>query len=158
MVTAIMLRTLLSGSLQIQAWQAQRKAYRNWLLPRKTETDSVEKIMLTHLKKLTVLVTMLAVPSVVKAQEPANRIDRQLPLVTANSPSDSVPQELTIVQQRAKFAADQRMLRTEWNNWIGYSPLRPNLNSSYMSNGTQRYYIPSRGVIVSAGNARAWYW
>lgn len=84
--------------------------------------------------------------------------ERALPLSLSTSPSDSAPQRLTIAQQRAKFAADQRALRTEWNNWIGYSPLRPDRNASYMSNGVQRYYIPSRGVIVSSGMSRAWYW
>ncbi|MEZ6135493.1 MAG: hypothetical protein R3C53_11345 [Pirellulaceae bacterium] len=66
--------------------------------------------------------------------------------------------ELSIAQQRAIFAANQRVLRMEFNNWIGYSPLRPNVNASYMSSGYPRYYIPSRGVFVSATGGRAWYW
>ena len=82
-----------------------------------------------------------------------------LPLATDRSASDYVGRPmLTIPQQRAKFAADQRMLRLQWNEWIGYSPLRPQMNGSYMSNGVHRYYIPRRGVIVSAGPSSYWYW
>lgn len=83
------------------------------------------------------------------------------PLPLSRTPSSGYmlePRPMSIPQQRAMFEADQRMLRMEWNKWIGYSPLRPNLNASYMSNGMQRYYIPSRGVIISAGNAYQWYW
>jgi hypothetical protein len=80
------------------------------------------------------------------------------PLPLAASASSQQEPSLTVAQQRARFAADQRLLRSEWNQWVGYEPLRPTVNASYMSNGVQRFYIPSRGVIVSSGMSRAWYW
>ena len=108
-------------------------------------------------KSLLAIAMLFAIAPNVRAQTPSDPAPK-LPLSTANY--DAVAQEpvLTIPQQRAKFASDQRMLRLEYNNWIGYSPLRPNVNSSYMSAGYQRYYMPTRNVIFSAGNARAWYW
>ena len=55
------------------------------------------------------------------AQAPEDR-GGSLPLATDRSASDYVGRPvLTIPQQRAKFAADQRMLRMQWNQWIGYS-------------------------------------
>jgi len=114
--------------------------------------------MLKHLKVLAVLATALCVQFFVQPSAQAQEPSRPLPLVSSNSPSDEVVKGPSVIQQRAMFAAEQRMLRIEYNNWIGHSPLRPNMNASYMSNGLQRYYIPSRGVIVSAGNARSWYW
>ena len=90
----------------------------------------------------------------VNAQEPATE---DIPL--SNSPSVSyAPQPLTYAQQNARFAADQRMFRIQWNKWIGHDPLRPTMNASYMANGLQRFYIPSRSVIVSSSHTRAWYW
>ena len=82
------------------------------------------------------------------------------PLPLSNSPSVQypAPAPLSFAQQQARFEAEQRTLRMAWNNWIGYSPLRPNMNASYMSNGLQQYYIPSRAVIVSTGHTRSWYW
>lgn len=108
--------------------------------------------MVRHLLMLLVLTVCLAGMSSVAEAQQAD----PLPLSTSRSASQEKP--LTIAQQRARFAADQRMLRLEWNQWIGYEPLRPSMNSSYMSNGVQRYYIPSRGLIVSTGATNAWYW
>ncbi len=108
-------------------------------------------------KVLLAAVVAVCFPVLVDAQEPSEA-PAKLPL---NSPGYSYATPapvMTIPQMRARFAAEQRMLRMEWNEWIGYSPLRPNMNASYMSNGLQRYYIPSRGVIVSTGSARSWYW
>jgi hypothetical protein len=104
------------------------------------------------------MVLFLAAQSSAVAQENDEALaTRPLPLSNSNS-YDYTPQPLTIVQQRAKFEADQRTLRMNWNNWIGYSPSRPNMNASYMSNGMQTFYIPSRGVIVTASRPRSWYW
>lgn len=89
-----------------------------------------------------------------EAQQPPEPV---IPLT--NSPSSEyMGQPLTYAQQIARFESDQRVLRLQWNQWIGYDPLRPTMNASYMSNGRQKYYIPSRSVIVSVGNSRAWYW
>ena len=67
-------------------------------------------------------------------------------------------QPLTYAQQRARFEAEQRLYRIEWNNWIGYSPSRPAVNSSYMSSIAPRYFVPSRGVVYHTGQSRLWYW
>ena len=116
--------------------------------------------MLKYLKSMAAVAILAVTPQIAMSQDPIEKVDRvdKLPLTT--SPYASVPayKPLTIPQQRARFAAEQRMLRLEWNEWIGYSPLRPNMNASYLSNGMQRYYIPSRGVIVSAGRTSSWYW
>ncbi|MCA9133477.1 MAG: hypothetical protein KDA45_09995 [Planctomycetales bacterium] len=105
------------------------------------------------------LIICLALASQGWGQEPAAPAAKALPLSSPSSFAYTTqPLGMSIVQQRAMFEADQRMLRLEWNKWIGYSPSRPNTNASYMSNGLQRYYIPARGVIVGAGPSRSWYW
>lgn len=62
------------------------------------------------------------------------------------------------IRQRIQFEAQQRVLREEWNQWIGYSPARPTVNGSNLSNGLPYYYIPSRGQIVNNGLGRSGYW
>ena len=52
-----------------------------------------------------------------------------------------VPQPLTIAQQRARYEADQRMLRMQWNKWIGYEPLRPSLPNALTNNEMNPYYL-----------------
>ncbi|MCR9293167.1 MAG: hypothetical protein NXI32_10640 [bacterium] len=84
--------------------------------------------------------------------------DPDIPLSNSPSTSYASPPPLTYAQQTARFESEQRILRMQWNKWIGYEPLRPTMNASYMSNGVQRYYIPARGVIVSPAYANAWYW
>ena len=63
-----------------------------------------------------------------------------------------------LIRQRVQFEAQQRVLREQWYQWIGYSPARPSVNASYTSSTTQQYYIPSRGRIISSGPARSLYW
>ncbi len=115
---------------------------------------------MSHLKKLFVAIAVgliVMAANSVDAQEPAEASPSdRIPL--SNSPSYELPPPLTFAQQKARFQEEQRMLRMEWNKWIGYSPSRPNMNASYMSNGLQRYYIPSRGVIVTGYNHSGWYW
>ena len=62
------------------------------------------------------------------------------------------------IRERVQFEARQRVLREERNQWIGYSPARPTVNASNLSNGLPYYYVPSRGQIVTTGMGRAWYW
>ena len=50
-------------------------------------------------------------------------------------------QPLTIAQQRARFEADQRMLRMQWNKWIGYEPLRPSQPNVMMNNEMNPNYL-----------------
>jgi hypothetical protein len=52
-----------------------------------------------------------------------------------------VSQPLTMAQQRARFDADQRMLRMQWNKWIGYEPLRPSQPNVMMNNEMNPYYL-----------------
>lgn len=87
-------------------------------------------------------------------------VDSALPVSESTSIHyyQSQSQPLTYAQQRARFEAEQRIYRIEWNNWIGYSPSRPTVNSSYMSGIAPRYYVPSRGVVYHPGQARHWYW
>lgn len=97
--------------------------------------------------------------SVSVGQQP-DQVAGQLPI--SESPSIQYyqyqVQPLTVAQQRARFEAEQRLYRMEWNNWAGYSPLRPTLNASYMSGIAPRYFVPSRGVLIHTGQARSWYW
>jgi len=107
----------------------------------------------------TVLLAWAMTISVGRAQQP-DLLPGQLPV--SESPSIQYyqyqTQPLTVAQQRARFEAEQRLYRMEWNNWAGYSPLRPTLNASYMSAIAPRYFVPSRGVLVHTGQARSWYW
>jgi len=103
---------------------------------------------------------LLAVsPSLSSAQE-GQDAGAAMPL--SNTPSVNYYQpddaQFSIAQQRAWFAAQQEMYRQEWFNWIGYSPLRPTVNASYMSSGYPRYFVPSRGVMINTGSVRSWYW
>ena len=101
------------------------------------------------------LAFLAALQSNCAAQE-ADTEQSTLPL--SNSASMSYAPPLTFAQQTARFHAEQRAIRMEWNNWIGYSPSRPNMNANYMSNGVHRFYIPSRAVIISMGHTNGWYW
>ncbi len=93
------------------------------------------------------------------AQEPTAANPIALPLSSPSSASyNQEASGWSIIHQRAMFEAEQRMLRTEYNKWIGYNPARPNMNASYLSNGRQLYYIPSRAQFVNAGATRSWYW
>lgn len=94
-----------------------------------------------------------------RAQESGDAEIGESRLPITNSPSVYVqPERLTYAQQRARFEDQQRIMRMEFNRWIGYSPLRPTMNASYMSNGVQRYYIPARAGIYSANTTTVWYW
>ena len=50
-------------------------------------------------------------------------------------------QPMTIAQQRARFEADQRMMRMQWNKWIGYEPLRPSQPNPMMNNEMNPNYL-----------------
>ena len=67
-----------------------------------------------------------------------------LPLSSTSSLSGyegTVQQPLTIAQQRARYDADQRMLRMQWNKWIGYEPLRPSQPNALTNNEMNPYYM-----------------
>jgi hypothetical protein len=67
-----------------------------------------------------------------------------LPLSSPTSLSGyegTVQQPLTIAQQRARYEADQRMLRMQWNKWIGYEPLRPSQPNVLMNNEMNPHYM-----------------
>ncbi|MGN6135492.1 MAG: hypothetical protein ACTHOU_13480 [Aureliella sp.] len=51
------------------------------------------------------------------------------------------PRPLSIAQQRARYEADQRMLRMQWNKWIGYEPLRPSQPNALTNNEMNPYYM-----------------
>jgi len=79
---------------------------------------------------------------------PAAAADAPLPLstnVSVGRYDASVSKPLTIAQQRARFEADQRMLRMQWNKWIGYEPLRPAMPNPLTNNEMNPYYMqPTR--------------
>lgn len=117
----------------------------------------VEKIMMQR----TLAVAMLLVLShSIAANAQENVVAEKAPqLPLSNSPSTNyVSKPLTFAQQTARFEAQQRVLRMQWNKWIAHDPLRPTMNASYMSNGVQRFYIPQRAAIVSPSAMRSWYW
>ncbi|MFN3189853.1 MAG: hypothetical protein ACE361_04965 [Aureliella sp.] len=104
------------------------------------------------------LLLVLSNSMVTTAQENAPA-ETTPPLPLSNSPSTNyVSKPLTFAQQTARFEAEQRILRLQWNKWIGHDPLRPTMNASYMSNGVHRFYIPQRAAIVSPSAMRSWYW
>ncbi|GAB5405188.1 MAG: hypothetical protein Aurels2KO_34190 [Aureliella sp.] len=88
------------------------------------------------------------------AQDTTNE---QTSLPMTNSASVVAAKPLTLAQQRARYAADQRVMRIEFNNAIGYSPLRPNLSAGYMGYVPNRYFIQTRQAIVTPGHY-SWYW
>lgn len=105
------------------------------------------------------LAGLLGTSQLCMAQSPMDPNAGVMPL---SSPSASayVHESLgmSLIHRRAMYEAEQRMLRTEFNKWIGYNPARPNMNASYLTNSKQLYYLPSRGQFVNVGVARPWYW
>jgi len=79
------------------------------------------------------------------ASEPlASQAAAPLPLSTTTSLGNyevALPKPLTLAQQRARYEADQRMLRIQWNKWIGYEPLRPALPNALTNNEMNPYYF-----------------
>lgn len=68
------------------------------------------------------------------------------PLPLAGSPSvgnyePTVIKPMTIAQQRARYDADQRMARMQWNKWIGYEPSRPSLPNALTNNEMNPYFF-----------------
>lgn len=92
------------------------------------------------------------------AQEPQEPV-KALPLVSPSAVVYTQPAYgWSLIHQRARIEAEGRLMRTEFNRAIGHSPARPNLNASYLSGGSQMYYMPARQQFVNAGVARGWYW
>lgn len=95
---------------------------------------------------------VLAAPTIAQDNAPESN---SLPMTDSSSVVAVKP--LSLAQQRARYAADQRMIRIEFNNAIGYSPLRPTVSAGYMSYAPNRYFIHSRQAIVTPGSY-SWYW
>ncbi len=101
---------------------------------------------------------MIGLASQASAQEDSATKAEPLPISSSPSASSYAWKPMTFAQQRARFEAEQRALRMEWNNWIGYSPLRPSANASYMSNSYySNYFSAQRGIMINTGR-RGWYW
>lgn len=96
----------------------------------------------------------------VTAQENASATPaQQMPLISPSASSyNKTEKAWAILHERARIEADGRLLRSEFNKWVGHSPARPNMNASYLSNGSRLYYIPGRNQFVNAGAGRSWYW
>jgi hypothetical protein len=85
-----------------------------------------------------------------QAQPEANPV---MPIT--NSPSAAIYTPApSFIHMRARFQAEQLMYRMEAYEWAGYSPLRPNVNASYMSAPT--YSPPHRGYMTNF-TRRGWY-
>ncbi len=97
---------------------------------------------------------------VAAAQENASLTSAERLRLTSPSAAsyNQTAQAWDIIHERARIEADGRLLRAEFNKWIGHSPARPNMNASYLSTGSRLYYIPARGQFVNAGLNRSWYW
>lgn len=54
---------------------------------------------------------------------------------------EAVSPPMTVAQQRARFDADQRMMRMQWNKWLGYEPLRPSQPNVMMNNEMNPNYM-----------------
>lgn len=84
---------------------------------------------------------------------------QQMPLTSPSASSyNRTEKAWAIIHERARIEAEGRLLRSEFNHWVGHSPARPNMNGSYLSNGSRLYYIPGRSQFVNAGAGRSWYW
>ncbi|MFO1064722.1 MAG: hypothetical protein U0892_12735 [Pirellulales bacterium] len=78
-----------------------------------------------------------------RAQDDAAQTKTALPLTTMTNLSEyqaRVPAPLTISQQRARYAADMRMVRIEQNKNIGFEPLRPYQTAPLSNNEWNHYY------------------
>lgn len=98
------------------------------------------------LRVLPCLVGLLAImASPARADDPpVPPVPSPLPLTTSSSLSGydaSIGKPLTIAQQRARYEADQRMLRMQWNKWIGYEPLRPAMPNALTNNEINHHYF-----------------
>lgn len=84
----------------------------------------------------------LLISSAACAEDPSN--PPPLPLSSPGSLGSYevvAPQPFTMAQQRARYDADQRMLRMQWNKWIGYEPLRPSMPNPLTNNEMNPYYM-----------------
>lgn len=78
--------------------------------------------------------------SPLQADEPG----QPLPLSTTTSVGSyegAISKPLSIAQQRARYDADQRMARMQWNKWIGYEPSRPALPNALTNNEMNPYFL-----------------
>ncbi len=119
--------------------------------------QSVESTV--NIKHLSIALALLIACMVGQSQAQDNPVPPPpSPLPVSNSASlSNYYQGPSLRQQQAMYEAEQRMLRMEWNRSIGYSPLRPSVNASYMTYGYQSFYAPQRGIMVNTGH-RGWYW
>ncbi len=86
------------------------------------------------------MIALVTVASSVQADDPA----QPLPLSATTSLGSydaTISKPLTIAQQRARYEADQRMLRMQWNKWIGYEPARPALPYALTNNEMNPYFF-----------------
>ena len=74
----------------------------------------------------------------------ADDASQSLPLSTTTSLGGydaTIAKPLTIAQQRARYEADQRMMRMQWNKWMGYEPSRPALPNALTNNEMNPYFL-----------------
>lgn len=111
----------------------------------------------TKVKLKTILASLgLALIGTISSAAAQNPADTNLVMPITNSPSAVMYAPMpSFNQQLARFQAEQMAYRLEAYNWAGYSPLRPNVNASYMS--SPHYAPPHRGYMTNF-TRRGWYW
>ncbi len=87
------------------------------------------------------LLCLLAIWGIVSVSQQSQAQENDvLPMSTSTSAAVLYePKPLTYPQQLARFQAEQRMMRMEYNRWIGFDPARPATNSSYMYSGLYNF-------------------
>ena len=97
----------------------------------------------------------LSVGQQLHAQKP----DDVLPMSTSTSASVIFePRPLTYPQQMARYQAEQRLQRMEYNRWIGFDPARPATNSSYMYSGLYNFNAGNSYSVVYGSRHRFYGW
>lgn len=106
------------------------------------------------IRVLLTIVGVVACATPSQAQEPESA--NALPMTTSTSAALYFPKPLTYPQQIARYEAEQRAMRMEYNRWIGFDPARPATNSSWMYSGLYNF-TPSVSYSVAYGSRHRFY-
>ena len=94
----------------------------------------------------------------VTAQESASDFPvQQMPLTSPSASSyNKTEKAWAILHERARIEADGRLLRSEFNKWVGHSPARPNIKI-YRQRKPRRLH-PCQGVeaLFPGGPRSSW--
>ncbi len=104
---------------------------------------------------LLIAASAMAAPLQSQAQEPDSA--NPLPMSTSTSASQYFPKPLTYPQQLARYEAEQRAMRMEYNRWIGFDPARPTTNSSFMVSGLYNFAPSYNSYSIAYGSRHRFY-